>query len=196
MRTSVNDTELYFDVEGPELALDGPQMRARPTLVVLDGGPGFDQGYLRPGLRALADAQLVFVDLRGQGRSAPAPARVVHARADGRRRRRALPPARPRPAGRLRALGRRLRGSAPRAPPPGTGGRADPLPQRADADPAARRLPAARPRGARGRGGGQRRRAAVRRRLSRPPRRRRSGAWSPRTTPRSGTPTSPAGCWR
>ncbi len=44
-------------------------------MVVLHGGPGFDQGYLRPGLRALAgDAQLVFVDLRGQGRSAPEPA--------------------------------------------------------------------------------------------------------------------------
>jgi proline iminopeptidase len=39
---------------------------------VLHGGPGFDQGYLRPGLAPLAaDAQLLFVDLRGQGRSSP-----------------------------------------------------------------------------------------------------------------------------
>jgi len=38
--------------------------------VVLHGGPGFDQGYLRPGLDPLSeDAQLVFVDLRGQGNS-------------------------------------------------------------------------------------------------------------------------------
>jgi pimeloyl-ACP methyl ester carboxylesterase len=45
-----------------------------PTIVVLHGGPGFDQGYLRPGIGALHDvAQVVFVDLRGQGRSAPAP---------------------------------------------------------------------------------------------------------------------------
>ena len=74
MRITVNHTELYFDVEGPELALAGDELRPRPTIVVLHGGPGFDQGYLRPGLRALADdAQLVFVDLRGQGRSAPRP---------------------------------------------------------------------------------------------------------------------------
>ena len=70
MRTTVNHIELYFDVEGPELAISGDELRRRPTMVVLHGGPGFDQGYLRPGLQALADdAQLVFVDLRGQGRS-------------------------------------------------------------------------------------------------------------------------------
>jgi proline iminopeptidase len=76
MRITVNRTELYVDVEGPELAVaDDGQLHARPTVVVLHGGPGFDQGYLRPGLRPLADdAQLVFVDLRGQGRSAPGPA--------------------------------------------------------------------------------------------------------------------------
>ena len=74
MRIAVNHTELYFDVEGPELAATGHELHHRPTIVVLHGGPGFDQGYLRPGLRPLAgDAQLVFVDLRAQGRSAPAP---------------------------------------------------------------------------------------------------------------------------
>ena len=74
MHISVNHTTLYFDVEGPELALDGERLRARPTLVALPGGPGFDQGYLRPGLAPLAaDAQIVYIDLRGQGRSAPAP---------------------------------------------------------------------------------------------------------------------------
>ena len=83
---------LYFDVEGRELAVADEKLSASPTLVVLHGGPGFDQGYLRPGLRAAGtDAQLVFVDLRGQGRSAAAPAQAVHARADGRRRRRAVP---------------------------------------------------------------------------------------------------------
>jgi proline iminopeptidase len=75
MHARVNGTDLYFDVEGGELAVEGGALRARPALVVLHGGPGFDQGYLRPGLSPLAgDAQLVFVDLRGQGRSAPAPA--------------------------------------------------------------------------------------------------------------------------
>jgi proline iminopeptidase len=74
MRIEVNGTELYVDVEGAELRVDGRGLVARPTLLVLHGGPGFDQGYLRPGLDGLRDdAQLVFVDLRGQGRSAPAP---------------------------------------------------------------------------------------------------------------------------
>ncbi|WP_028065808.1 alpha/beta fold hydrolase [Solirubrobacter soli] len=63
MEISVNHTQLHVDTEGA----------GRP-LVVLHGGPGFDQGYLRPGLLPLAeDARLVFPDLRGQGRSAPVP---------------------------------------------------------------------------------------------------------------------------
>lgn len=75
MRIDVNGTRLFVDVEGAGLALDDGRLRARPTLVVLHGGPGFDHAYLRPGLAPLAgDAQLVFVDLRGQGRSDPAPA--------------------------------------------------------------------------------------------------------------------------
>jgi proline iminopeptidase len=74
MRVTIEGTELYFDVEGAQLAVADGALVERPTLVVLHGGPGFDQGYLRPGLAPLAaDAQLVFVDLRGQGRSAPAP---------------------------------------------------------------------------------------------------------------------------
>jgi proline iminopeptidase len=74
MHITVNGTRLYVDVEGPELAVVAGELRTRPCLVVLHGGPGFDQGYLRPGLSALRDdIQLVFVDLRGQGRSAPEP---------------------------------------------------------------------------------------------------------------------------
>ena len=48
MRLSVNDTELYFDVEGPALVPDGPDMRERPTLLFLHGGPGFDHAYFKP----------------------------------------------------------------------------------------------------------------------------------------------------
>ncbi len=78
MRTTVNQTELYFDADGPELTVDGERLRSRPTLVVIHGGPGFDHGYLRPGLSPLADsAQVLHVDLRGQGRSA---CRSRHAR--------------------------------------------------------------------------------------------------------------------
>jgi proline iminopeptidase len=72
MYLTVNDTELYFDVEGAQLRVENGRPATRPTVVVLHGGPGFDQAYLRPDLNPLADlAQLVFVDLRGQGRSRP-----------------------------------------------------------------------------------------------------------------------------
>lgn len=74
MRIHVNDTELYVDAEGPHLGVNGDKPVERPTILALHGGPGFDQGYLRPGLGALsADAQVVFVDLRGQGRSGRPP---------------------------------------------------------------------------------------------------------------------------
>jgi proline iminopeptidase len=78
MRATVDGTSLYFDVEGAELEVEGDRLRTRPTIVVLHGGPGFDHGYLRPGLVPLADeAQLVFVDLRGQGRSASVPVEAI-----------------------------------------------------------------------------------------------------------------------
>jgi proline iminopeptidase len=70
MLVTVNGTQLYVDVEGSQLRVEDGGLVQRPTIIVLHGGPGFDQGYLRPGLGPLSDdAQLVFVDLRGQGRS-------------------------------------------------------------------------------------------------------------------------------
>jgi proline iminopeptidase len=70
MQVTVGNTELYVDVAGSQLQVEAGRLVERPTIVVLHGGPGFDQGYLRPGLDPLSsDAQLVFVDLRGQGRS-------------------------------------------------------------------------------------------------------------------------------
>ncbi|MGH3347621.1 MAG: alpha/beta fold hydrolase, partial [Nocardioides sp.] len=46
-------------------------LRSRPTLVLVHGGPGsFDHSYLKPHFGALAeDAQVVYLDLRGHGRS-------------------------------------------------------------------------------------------------------------------------------
>jgi len=53
-----NGLKLYYEIEG----------EGHP-LVLLNGGPGFSHEYLQP-LRALAsDAQLVFFDQRGTGRS-------------------------------------------------------------------------------------------------------------------------------
>jgi len=74
MRIAVNDTKLYFDVEGPGLVPDGPTMRERPVILILHGGPGFDHAYFKPWLSCLTDfAQIVYLDLRNQGRSRPVP---------------------------------------------------------------------------------------------------------------------------
>jgi proline iminopeptidase len=74
MRIHVNGTDLFVDVDGPQLRVEADRLVERPTILVLHGGPGFDQGYLRPGLGALnGEARVVFVDLRGQGRSGRPP---------------------------------------------------------------------------------------------------------------------------
>ena len=71
MQIQVNGTTLWFDVEGAALVPDGPVMRERPTVVLVHGGPGgFDHGYLMPDFGRLASvAQVVYLDLRGHGRS-------------------------------------------------------------------------------------------------------------------------------
>jgi proline iminopeptidase len=62
VQAAVNGTQLFYELAGA-----GP-----PTMVVCPGGPGFDHGHLRPGLDPLAaDVQLVYVDPRGTGESAP-----------------------------------------------------------------------------------------------------------------------------
>jgi proline iminopeptidase len=70
MFVDVNGAKLYFDVEGAGLVPFGPTMRAKPTLVLLHGGPGFDHTMFKPAFSALADvAQIVYFDHRGNGRS-------------------------------------------------------------------------------------------------------------------------------
>jgi pimeloyl-ACP methyl ester carboxylesterase len=71
MRVEANGTWLWFDVEGPSLVPDGSGMRPRPTVVLLHGGPGsYDHSYFKPEFGRLADhAQVVYLDLRGHGRS-------------------------------------------------------------------------------------------------------------------------------
>jgi proline iminopeptidase len=71
MRARIRDTEIYFDVEGMALAPDGTRMVERPTAFLLHGGPGGDHSGFKPGYSPLAERmQLVYVDHRGQGRSA------------------------------------------------------------------------------------------------------------------------------
>lgn len=70
MRVEVNGSRIFFDVDGAKWVPDGPQMRERPTLILLHGGPGFDHSGYKPDFACLTDVcQVVYVDHRGQGRS-------------------------------------------------------------------------------------------------------------------------------
>jgi proline iminopeptidase len=74
MYVTVNETRLYFDVEGAGLIPDGPGMSERPVVLLLHGGPGFDHAYFKPFMSELAQtAQLIYLDQRGQGRSGRPP---------------------------------------------------------------------------------------------------------------------------
>lgn len=71
MRIDVNGVRLFFDVEGAALVADGPRVRQKPTVILLHGGPGADHFVYKPDFSALADiAQLIYLDHRGNGRSA------------------------------------------------------------------------------------------------------------------------------
>ena len=71
MRVALRDgTRIFFEVIGRKLVPDGAEMRERPTLLLLHGGPGFDHSALADIFEPLADtAQLVLLDHRAQGRS-------------------------------------------------------------------------------------------------------------------------------
>ena len=71
MQVEVNGTRLWYDVDGPLLVPDGPGMRVRPTVVLLHGGPGsYDHSYFKPEFSRLSmEAQVVYLDMRGHGRS-------------------------------------------------------------------------------------------------------------------------------
>lgn len=74
MFVTVNGARLYFDVEGSGLVADGGSMKAKPTLVLLHGGPGLDHTMFKPAFSNLADvAQIVYYDHRGNGRSERSP---------------------------------------------------------------------------------------------------------------------------
>jgi proline iminopeptidase len=71
MNIDVEGTRLWFDVDGAQLVPDGSQMRERPTVVLLHGGPGgFDHTYFKPEFQRLTEvAQVVYLDVLGHGRS-------------------------------------------------------------------------------------------------------------------------------
>ncbi|STQ91160.1 alpha/beta fold hydrolase [Iodobacter fluviatilis] len=69
-----HDVQLFVDVEGSSLVADGTQMREKPTLILLHGGPGYDHTGFKPAFSQLADiAQIIYYDHRGHGRSNPRP---------------------------------------------------------------------------------------------------------------------------
>lgn len=70
MYLKVNGSRLFFDVVGSSLQPVGQEMKPKPIVIALHGGPGLDHSYLRP-LDPLGEvAQIIYLDLRGQGRSA------------------------------------------------------------------------------------------------------------------------------
>lgn len=73
MKVSVGDARLFVDVDGAGLVPEGASMRQRPTVILLHTGPGADHSlykdHIGPGLVDLA--QVVYVDIRGAGRSDP-----------------------------------------------------------------------------------------------------------------------------
>lgn len=72
MRIEAGGTQLFFDVVGSQLEVRGPALVERPQIVMIHGGPGADHSLLRPEFDSLADiAQVIYLDLRGHGRSAP-----------------------------------------------------------------------------------------------------------------------------
>lgn len=89
MHILIDDVRLFFDVEGLKLRPDRSSMREVPTLLLLHGGPGFDHSGFKPAFSQMAAAaQVVYLDLRGNGRSDSGPsnkwsleqwARDVHA---------------------------------------------------------------------------------------------------------------------
>ena len=73
MRARIRDAEIYFDVDGVGLAPGEDCMVERPALFLLHGGPGGDHSNFKKQLTPLnSAAQLVYIDHRGSGRSAPA----------------------------------------------------------------------------------------------------------------------------
>lgn len=71
MRIGVRDVKLFFDADGAKHVPDGAFLRERPTALILHTGPGADhtpyREHLGPVLREVA--QVLYVDLRGHGRS-------------------------------------------------------------------------------------------------------------------------------
>lgn len=77
MHVAVNGVELFFDVDGSQVRPSGHRVEELPTVVIVHTGPGVDHVPYKNNVGpALAEvAQVVYVDLRGHGRSGQGVAR-------------------------------------------------------------------------------------------------------------------------
>lgn len=70
MFANVKGKKIFFETVGEGLESATPELKPRPTFVVLHCASGFDHGYLRGGLDVLSlFGQVVYLDLPGAGRS-------------------------------------------------------------------------------------------------------------------------------
>lgn len=65
---------LFVDIEGLGHVPEGRELKPKPTLVLIHGGPGFDHTGMRPFFSRFTDlCQVVYFDQRGHGRSSLRP---------------------------------------------------------------------------------------------------------------------------
>ncbi|HZU19759.1 MAG TPA: alpha/beta hydrolase [Gaiellaceae bacterium] len=71
MRVEVEGARLFVDVDGSKLRPDGRELVERPTVLIVHTGPGNDHSPYRDhiGPFLAAEMQVVYLDLRGFGRS-------------------------------------------------------------------------------------------------------------------------------
>ncbi len=85
MYLEVNGTRLFFDVVGSSLQPVGQEMKPKPTLIVLPGGPGMDHSYLRPNCDPLGEvAQVIYLDIARSGTFRTLPPGLLSAGHHGR----------------------------------------------------------------------------------------------------------------
>lgn len=70
MFATLNNTKLYFDIEGSGYVPVGDRMKKRPVCIAVHGGPGSDHSDFKPWLSPLAEQmQIIYLDQRCNGQS-------------------------------------------------------------------------------------------------------------------------------
>lgn len=68
MYAHINGTKIFYDVDGQSVEIDGDQLKEKPVVFVIHGGPGGCHITFKPYLDELTKtAQLVYIDQRGCG---------------------------------------------------------------------------------------------------------------------------------